>query len=156
IHFADTPRAELPPEAIPIGDDEARERIRGELRERRAIVRAEARTGLVSRATRGTRQWQHARGHHARRVIGEACGVVGSHWSPGYNAYTIPARSPFSDRAIGGSLNVVLLLAAAAAGGLLAVQVAANSALGQHLGKAAGATLVSFLVGSAALVLYML
>jgi bacterial/archaeal transporter family-2 protein len=36
------------------------------------------------------------------------------------------------------------------------VQVAANSSLGQHLGRAAGATLVSFVVGSIGLVLYML
>lgn len=49
-----------------------------------------------------------------------------------------------------------MLFAAAAAGGLLAVQVAANSSLGQHLGRAAGATLVSFVVGSVGLVLYML
>jgi bacterial/archaeal transporter family-2 protein len=53
-------------------------------------------------------------------------------------------------------MNTVLILVAAAAGGLLAVQVAANSTLGQHLGRPAGATLVSFLVGSAGLVLYML
>jgi bacterial/archaeal transporter family-2 protein len=53
-------------------------------------------------------------------------------------------------------LNTVLILAAAAAGGLLAVQVAANSSLGQHLGRPAGATLVSFIVGSVGLVLYML
>jgi bacterial/archaeal transporter family-2 protein len=53
-------------------------------------------------------------------------------------------------------VNAILILAAAAAGGLLAVQVAANSSLGQHLGRAAGATLVSFLVGSVGLVLYML
>ena len=54
------------------------------------------------------------------------------------------------------NVNPVLILAAAAAGGLLAVQVAANSALGLHLGRPAGATLVSFLVGSVGLVLYML
>ena len=53
-------------------------------------------------------------------------------------------------------MNIVLLLAAATAGGLLAVQVAANSALGIHLGRPVGATLISFLVGSAGLVLYML
>jgi bacterial/archaeal transporter family-2 protein len=53
-------------------------------------------------------------------------------------------------------VNLILLLAAAAAGGLLAVQVAANSALGIHLGRPVGATLMSFLVGSAGLVLYML
>jgi bacterial/archaeal transporter family-2 protein len=53
-------------------------------------------------------------------------------------------------------VNTVLLLAAAAAGGLLAVQVAANSKLGLQLGQPVGATLVSFLVGSAGLVLYML
>jgi transporter family-2 protein len=53
-------------------------------------------------------------------------------------------------------VNLALLFAAAAAGGLLAVQVAANSSLGQHLGRAAGATLVSFVVGSIGLVLYML
>jgi transporter family-2 protein len=53
-------------------------------------------------------------------------------------------------------VNTILLLAAAAAGGLLAVQVAANSKLGLQLGRPVGATLVSFLVGSAGLVLYML
>lgn len=53
-------------------------------------------------------------------------------------------------------MGLALLFAAAAAGGLLAVQVAANSSLGQHLGRAAGATLVSFVVGSVGLVLYML
>jgi len=54
------------------------------------------------------------------------------------------------------AVNTVLLLAAAAAGGLLAVQVAANSKLGLQLGQPVGATLVSFLVGSTGLVLYML
>lgn len=53
-------------------------------------------------------------------------------------------------------MNIVLLLAAATAGGLLAVQVAANSKLGLALTQPVGATLVSFLVGSAGLILYML
>jgi transporter family-2 protein len=52
-------------------------------------------------------------------------------------------------------MNTVLLFAAAAAGGLLAVQVAANSKLGLQLGRPVEATLVSFLVGSVGLVLYM-
>jgi bacterial/archaeal transporter family-2 protein len=53
-------------------------------------------------------------------------------------------------------VNTVLLLLAALAGGTLAVQVAANSKLGLHLGQPVGATLVSFVVGSAGLILYML
>ena len=53
-------------------------------------------------------------------------------------------------------MNTILLLLAAGAGGLLAVQVAANSKLGLYLGRPVGATLVSFVVGTAFLVLYML
>ena len=53
-------------------------------------------------------------------------------------------------------MTTILLLIAAAAGGLLAVQVAANSKLGLFLGQPVGATLVSFVVGTAGLILYML
>jgi bacterial/archaeal transporter family-2 protein len=50
----------------------------------------------------------------------------------------------------------IFLLFAAAAGGALAVQVAMNSELGRQLRHPAAATLCSFLVGSAGLVIYML
>ena len=53
-------------------------------------------------------------------------------------------------------MNTVLVLAAAVAGGLIAVQLAANSKLGLYLGRPVGATLVSFLIGSLGLIVYML
>ena len=53
-------------------------------------------------------------------------------------------------------MTTILIFLAAAAGGLVAVQLVANSKLGLFLGRPVGATLVSFVVGTAGLIVYMI